>query len=56
MFRCTFRITLQNLFRSPLVWLTALLVVGITIYEASILTYGYYDEALNEMGEDTWQS
>ena len=53
MFRRTFRITLQNLFRSPLVWLTALLVVGITIYEASILTYGYYDEALNEMIFDT---
>ncbi len=53
MFFRTFRITLQNLFRSPLFWLTVLLVTGVTIYEGQNLSYGYYDEALNETIFDT---
>ena len=53
MFFRTFRISLQNLFRSPLFWLTVLLVTGISIYEGQNLSYGYYDEALNETIMDT---
>ena len=53
MFRRTFRITLQNLFRSPLFWLTVLLVTGISIYLASGRSYTYYDEALNDVIPDT---
>ena len=49
----SYKTALRNLFRSPLFWLTVLLVTGVSIYMASTRSYTYYDEALNDVILDT---
>ena len=53
MFFQSYKNVIRNLFRSPLFWLTVLLVTGISIYLASGRSYTYYDEALNDVIPDT---
>ena len=53
MFFQSYKNVIRNLFRSPLFWLTVLLVTGISIYLASGRSYTYYDDALNDVIPDT---
>ncbi len=53
MFKQTYKTTLKNILRSKTFWLSLILMLGITVYDALDFKYGYYDLQLREMIRDT---
>lgn len=53
MFLHEYKATVKNLFRSAVFWLLIVILVIIAVYEATEVSYSYYDPATKETIEDT---
>lgn len=49
MFCITYKTTVKNIIRTPITWLVLAILIIVAIYEATEVSYSYYDVNLNEL-------